>query len=542
MDANIANTAAIPFHEEPSETEASTVAQPSEVQGIQVVHGGLKPFRWKNDVWDLPAIAKAYSLRIDPVIKSKHVSFKGIQCSAYRMLLKEYLIERLLTGTLSIGTVQSYKATLEVFFNTVSSIHPDWQDLKGLQRTDIESYFDALDEQSIEASTFNTKIGSVRTMLADLQVLEDPRAPDKSAFVLIRDDDYKRVTRKEEIDYVPPCVVEQIFKNFDDLDPQLQLVFLTGYKTGLRIGDVLALTPENIVSVGGREYIVHEVQKNGVEDHFVPIDKELATALHAKIEANACSYIKSCPYIFFNQYGRRMGQHLSRYDVNVGINNFIERNNIRDANGNIFHFHFHQLRHTYGIELLRSGVDLRTIQDLYAHASAKTSRRYARMLGIDKRKAFELALEKGCFDFESTTAKNAFNTAVSGDGDSGVENILASSEVELVEVPFGVCVAPPWERCGYASQPSCLMAHNGSICRDLLVGVLESDVEKYEIQIQAADKLAEIASMCGREDISDINKSKADVMRGIHAEILKGNIVSGDVDRLKRRLNRNGRN
>ena len=74
------------------------------------------------------------------------------------------------------------------------------------------------------------------------------------------------------------------------------------------------------------------------------------------------------------------------------------------------------------------------------------------------------------------------------------------------------------------------------MCRDLLVGALASDEEKYKVQIRVAEGLMRIASSCGREDIAAVHRLKVEKMTAIYAEISKGLLVAGDIDRLTRRL------
>ncbi len=51
-----------------------------------------------------------------------------------------------------------------------------------------------------------------------------------------------------------------------------------------------------------------------------------------------------------------------------------------DENGDIYHFRFHQFRHTYAVKMLSSGADILTVQELLAHASPEMTIRYAKLL------------------------------------------------------------------------------------------------------------------------------------------------------------------
>lgn len=501
---------------------------------FEVLSSGSEAIDWLADVWSLEDIATVYGLRISVGRKGVNVKFDSIENPFFRRIAKEYMRDRLLTKTLSIGTVSGYVGALKAFFNVVSERHPEWCDLRDLDRPDIEAYYRELDSRKLTERSFGTALGHVRTALADMQVLEESYAPKKSVFALIRDEDYRKIPPNNSLDYVPQIVIRQIFANFDKLDEQLQLAFLVGMKTGLRYCDVFALKPADIVEVSGVTYIRHDIQKSEIKDHLVPVDDNLSFLLHAQIERKSLDPVgRECEYLFYERQGKKAGKHIQNCDVNKALRKFIIKNDIRDESGELFHFHFHQLRHTFGIEMRREGVDLRTIQEMLGHSSVGTTLKYAKALGEDKREAFELARQKGSFDVFKPAIK--YTAADSGLSGAEVQRVISSSEIDLVEVSFGLCIAPSNERCWYSTQPSCIDAERGP-CRDLLVGALASDVEKYEIQIRAAEKIARVSRSCGRDDLAKIADTKIAMLRTVLSVISEGRIVSGDVERLAKRL------
>lgn len=501
---------------------------------LQLLEGGGDTFDWGSDVWSLSDISRVYSLRLSATKEGATVGFAKLGNEAFRALLKGYLRLRLLTHTLALGSLSGHRSTLAFFLSVVDELHPGWTGLSGLSREDAEEYLLRLSEKGLKASSHNNEIGSVRVMLADLQALEDPAAPMKPAFAIIRDEDYKRVAPKGGVDHIPRDVMEQIIPCLDQLGEFEAMAFLTCYKTGIRVGDVLSLTPDNIVKIGGRAYIRHHIQKSDVEDHLVPIDGELEEMLDRRVREKASHPTgEGSPYLFFERKGPRRGKAIAEGTFNNRIRRLIEANGIEDANGEPFHAHAHQLRHTFGIEMRRGGMDARTLQELYGHADIGVTLKYSKSLGEDKRAAFELAKESGCFEM------GAAREAAAEIAGAGLEVALMAG-ADVVEVPYGLCTAPPDERCAQALQPPCICGGRGSVCRDLVAGALEADVEKYVVQIRASAKLAEIARACGREDMAEASSEKVRIMRRILEEISAGRVVAGDAERLRRRLEGNG--
>jgi site-specific recombinase XerD len=54
------------------------------------------------------------------------------------------------------------------------------------------------------------------------------------------------------------------------------------------------------------------------------------------------------------------------------------------------HVTSHRLRHSFGVELTRSGVDLVTVAELMGHASLETTRLYTRPSAADMQRAVDL--------------------------------------------------------------------------------------------------------------------------------------------------------
>jgi site-specific recombinase XerD len=54
--------------------------------------------------------------------------------------------------------------------------------------------------------------------------------------------------------------------------------------------------------------------------------------------------------------------------------------------------HPHTLRHTFGTQLLRSGVDIVVVADLMGHATLGTARSYTGSSEADRARAFDQAL------------------------------------------------------------------------------------------------------------------------------------------------------
>ena len=172
-----------------------------------------------------------------------------------------------------------------------------------------------------------------------------------------------------------------------------------GFKTGLRISDVLGLTLDCLVKLNGKYSIVTDIEKTYVQGHRIPIDEELADILAVLIQqSKEQSNHDNNPegFIFIRYRGTRKGQPFSQHWVRAKLNELAIKKNITDENGNVFYFKTHQFRHTYAVKMLNGGADILTVQELLAHASPEMTLRYAKLLDDTKEKLLKLLLIKAC--------------------------------------------------------------------------------------------------------------------------------------------------
>jgi len=149
-------------------------------------------------------------------------------------------------------------------------------------------------------------------------------------------------------------------------DPHLRPMVITALNTGMRRGEILNLTWDQVDSRHG--FILLEVTKSG-ERREIPINETLRQTLEALPR-----HIKS-PFVFWHgEEGKPYGE------VKRSFNSAVRRAGIKD-------FTFHDLRHTFASQLVMAGCDLRTVQDLLGHKTLTMTLRYAHLSPSHKVKA-----------------------------------------------------------------------------------------------------------------------------------------------------------
>ncbi len=507
---------------------------------------------WEKDRWDVRVLNTNYGVKYNATDTIYYLNFLHIDNLVFRRFFKKYIKTRLLGGgRFSWGTALYYMRALPRFFNFISELEPEWNDLNGLTREYIEKYLEHLyhykknnskQKNSNLKKFISSNLECTYMFLRDTQRFDYIIAPEKPTSKLLYSEDYPKINKKsdDDINYIPDYVLEQLFKNINDLHPDVQPVALVAFKTGLRISDVLGLTQDCLIRLNSNYSIRTDIEKTYVKGHKIPIDEQLADMIAILIHnSKELSNEDNNPdkLIFVRYSGFRMGKPFSQAWVRNELNEFAVNKNITDEMGNVFHFKTHQFRHTYAVKMLNGGADILTVQELLAHASPEMTMRYARLLDDTKRKEFEKAIKQGVFTFD-------FNGEIHQvqETEDIPEDILdmmwKDEKLNALDNPYGTCRARVNGNCPLAAEPPCLTANDGKPCFDLAVGMDSFDVKKYELLIESVTKNIQVAKEYGRDEMVKANEKNLERYQNIYETIKNGNVIFGRFDRMKRQLER----
>lgn len=505
---------------------------------------------WEKDRWDIRILHNKYGIHYNKSNSAHYLDFTKIGNLNMRRQIKKYLKLRLLSKqNFTWASAIIYMSFLPNFLVCVTSMEPKWNDLKGLKRSHIERYIQWLHEYAQEnikhknahpERYINKALLVSGKFLEDLHRYEYDIAPETPIQKLIYPEDKPKLRKKsiDQIDYIPDYVLEQLFTHINDLHKEVIPVVWIGFKTGLRISDVLGLTLDCLVKLNGKYSIVTDIEKTYVQGHRIPIDEELADILAVLIQqSKEQSNHDNNPegFIFIRYRGTRKGQPFSQHWVRAKLNELAIKKNITDENGNVFYFKTHQFRHTYAVKMLNGGADILTVQELLAHASPEMTLRYAKLLDDTKRKAFEAVINQGVFSFDLNGDVQEIKA-----GEDIPEEILQAlwqdHKLNAMDNPYGTCHARLKGDCPHMEAPPCLTCNGGSPCKDLAIGFSELDVQKYELHIKTTSRAIEIAKQRGREDMAEKHEKNLLRYHGILNNLQEGNIIFGRQDRIKRKV------
>ena len=138
------------------------------------------------------------------------------------------------------------------------------------------------------------------------------------------------------------------------------------YSSGMRVGEVVKLRPEDIDS---ERNLIRVRGGKGNKDRYTVLSDVALDVIRGYYLA-----WKPEKYLF---PGNRKGSHLSTRSVQNVVSEARKRSGIKKK------FSTHVLRHSFATHLLESGTDLRYIQELLGHKSARTTQIYTHVTRRD---------------------------------------------------------------------------------------------------------------------------------------------------------------
>jgi integrase/recombinase XerC len=179
------------------------------------------------------------------------------------------------------------------------------------------------------------------------------------------------MTRKLDADLLTASEIERLLRACSNRAPtgiRNRALIAIAWRSGLRIGEVLALRPKDIDLDTGTVVVQHG---KGDKRRVVGIDAGTAALLARWLDVRGRCGANSRAPVFCTLDGGQIDSSyvrhlLPRLARKVGIEKRV---------------HAHALRHSHAIELEREGASLSTIRDLLGHSSASVTDRYLRRLG-----------------------------------------------------------------------------------------------------------------------------------------------------------------
>ncbi len=185
-------------------------------------------------------------------------------------------------------------------------------------------------------------------------------------------------SKRLDADLLTPSDVEALIRACSRRAPtgvRNRALIALAWRSGLRIGEVLALRVKDIDLDGGTLIVQHG---KGDKRRVVGLDAGTAALLTRWLDVRRNLGVSGRARVFCTLRGKEIDQSYVRHLLpRLAKKARIEKR-----------VHAHALRHAYAVELEREGAPLSSIRDLLGHSSVSVTDRYLRRVGAGEAVAF----------------------------------------------------------------------------------------------------------------------------------------------------------
>lgn len=501
----------------------NNIISSQEMNGIIYVLDFIKDFydereETEKDIW--------YSKNIKgikiPASGSNHSKFKSISFveipKYYRNTVKRYF--KAFITKRSWSHLNNLSGKLRYFFNFYYKNGYLDGFLENLTRDDIEKYLYYVNtDLSNKSSNYKYQfVDYIRSFLEYIQIAQYNTAPKKEiSFLIFKDDTPKRELNKDvikRVKFVPEPILKQLDNNIMNLDrPQFIPIYILLRETGWRGTDILNLRYDNCLEQiwNNKEekynyYLCGEITKTGIAQLKIPVRDKVAEMVQKSIgKAKELSTEENNPkkYLFNTYEGKLKGKPLSKQNLLYTIKRLIVQKDIRDINGELYHFRLHSLRHTRAKEYVEQGMGISIIQQILGHQSLQMTVHYATVSENVLYEKWKNTEDLELFKVDTTTNKLIEVDKSTDVGENLIRYEYVKKNLDAVRVPFGVCFK--------ASKLPCKQQMNHCLtCASFCTTV--ENIPEYEEEIEKVKQQIEISNRCGRELWAEKNKQYLNIL------------------------------
>jgi integrase/recombinase XerD len=170
---------------------------------------------------------------------------------------------------------------------------------------------------------------------------------------------------KELTDYLKKDQVDQMLAAAKTCNARDYLIIRLLWRTGLRVSELVSIEPRHIEF---ESHMITVTRTKGGRQRRIPIDGETLKMLSDYI----CNSNAPQEHVVFGIKRWQVHAIIKKYGRMIGVD-----------------IHPHTLRHSFAINLIRNGVDLRRLQLLLGHQSIATTQIYLQFDDKDIRAAYD---------------------------------------------------------------------------------------------------------------------------------------------------------
>jgi integrase len=308
--------------------------------------------------------------------------------------------------------------------------HPEIGSLGDVQRAHIEAFKHYLPTRPgkngrppLSEMTIRMTLGTLRTFFERVSEWDYPDAPRR---VLIFNGDLPTPDAPLP-KFLSDIDAAKLMRAAAEADPIRRLVIEMLARTGLRVGELCALTTDAVVPIKGRHWLRVPLGKLH-NDRYVPLHPQLVELLDEHRNNRDDDIDRLITW---------KGRELNRHQITRMINRIARV-------AGIGHVHPHQLRHTLATQAINRGMSLEAIAAMLGHKTLRMTLVYARIADQTVAEAYDKVTDQ----VDALYTKPA-GLRSNGNGSAGMTQLAAEYDQRMLG--NGYCNRPPQLDCQFES-------------------------------------------------------------------------------------------
>jgi integrase len=326
------------------------------------------------------------------------------------------------------ASVVSAEGMLRRFAGYLTTNHPEIDGLADVQRAHIEAFKRYLPTRPgkngpLSEQTIRMTLGTLRTFFERVSEWDYPDAPTR---VLIFNGDLPTPD-----DPLPKFLTDpeaaKLMRAAAEAEPEGRLVIEMLARTGLRVGELCALTADAVARINGRHWLRVPVGKLH-NDRYIPLHPQLVELLDTHQASRTDDIDRLITW---------KGGPLNRHQIARALNR------VAKAAG-ISHVHPHQLRHTLATQAINRGMSLEAIAAMLGHKTLRMTLVYARVADRTVAEAYDQVTSQ-----VDALYTKAAGLRTNGTGSAGMAQLAAEYDQRMLG--NGYCNRPTQLDCQFES-------------------------------------------------------------------------------------------
>lgn len=319
----------------------------------------------EKDIWKLDALE--IEIRHNPIYNVQTVNFQNIIQPDIRSEVKKIVYLNLQYE--AVGTVLRELTAMRKFS---AYLHKEWPDVQSCSEIDRDILEGYLISQMTDDSSHRSNSDNVLKLRNLLEGIGKLYQYSNLETLFLNTDIPPEI--KAEFKVYSDKEMQRLNAHIAKLDEQIARWLIIHQMLGTRVSDTSTLRCDCLYQENGQDMIqIHQVKTRVFQK---PVRRELASLIQKALEYTREKYGET-KYIFVDEKSPK--RPLQYTTIKHKVMGMILKEDLKDDNGELFHFGTHLFRHYYGVKLTEMHLDDWTIARLLGHKRLGSVQHYRKM-------------------------------------------------------------------------------------------------------------------------------------------------------------------